>query len=125
MGKVKSSSLAYNQRETRDKQPLDRDLDRSWCHRNTSVKLSWSQPMNPWTEWQHTRMLLPNSMESWAVTKKKKKRYTSVEVTPAAVLITTQWPLVPSFMSVVGYARTFHLVLLHCIGINKYVSILS
>ena len=37
--------LTYNQRETRDKWPLDRDPDRSWCYLHTSVKLSWSQPM--------------------------------------------------------------------------------
>ena len=36
-GKVKSSSLAYNRRETRDKRPLD--PDRSWCHLHTSVTL--------------------------------------------------------------------------------------
>ena len=46
-GKVKSSSLAYNRRETRDKRPLIRDPDRTWCHLHTNVKLSWSQPMNP------------------------------------------------------------------------------
>ena len=53
---MKSSSLAYNRRETRDKLPLGRDPDRSWCHHPTSVKLSWSQPMDSWTERQHTRM---------------------------------------------------------------------
>ena len=41
--------LAYNQSETWDKQSLGRDPDRSWCHRHTSVKLFWSQPMAPWT----------------------------------------------------------------------------
>ena len=56
-------------RETRDKRPLGRDPDRSWCHCHTSAKLSLSQPMDPWTEWQHTRML-PMSMETWAATKK-------------------------------------------------------
>ena len=44
-GKVKSSSLAYNRRETRDKQPLVRDPGRSWCHFHNSVKLFWSQSM--------------------------------------------------------------------------------
>ena len=38
-GKVKSSNLAYNRRETRDKWPLGRDPDSSWCHVHTSVKL--------------------------------------------------------------------------------------
>ena len=47
--KAKSSSLAYNRRETRDKQPLGRDLDESWGHLHTSVKLYQSQPMAPWT----------------------------------------------------------------------------
>ena len=47
--KVKSSSLAKNRRETRDKRPLDREPDRSWCHLHTSVKLVWSQPVDPWT----------------------------------------------------------------------------
>ena len=41
--KVKSSNITYNWRETRDKRPLDKDPDRSWCHRHTSVKLFWSQ----------------------------------------------------------------------------------
>ena len=38
-GKVKSSSLAYNRRETRNKRPLGRDPDWGWCHRHISVKL--------------------------------------------------------------------------------------
>ena len=41
-GKVKSFSLAYKQRETRDS-------DRSWCHCHTSIKFFWLQPMAPWT----------------------------------------------------------------------------
>ena len=69
-GKLKSSSLAYNRRETWDKRSLDRNLDRSWCHRHTSVKLSWSQPMDPWSERQNTRMQPLMSMEPWAATKK-------------------------------------------------------
>ena len=37
-------------RETQDKQALDRETDRSWCHRPTSmIELFWSQPMAPWT----------------------------------------------------------------------------
>ena len=39
-------------RETRDKRPLGRDPDRSWCHRHT------------------TSILPPMSMESWTATKK-------------------------------------------------------
>ena len=32
--KVNISSLAYNRHETRDKRPLGRGPDRSWCHRH-------------------------------------------------------------------------------------------
>jgi hypothetical protein len=46
---VKRSSLAYNRHETRDKTPLGRDPDRSWCHRHPSVKLFWLLPMASWT----------------------------------------------------------------------------
>ena len=35
---MKSSSLAYNQRGTRDKRMLDRDPDRSRCHLHNSLK---------------------------------------------------------------------------------------
>ena len=38
-GKVKSSSLAYNRRKTREKRPLGRVPDRSWYDLHTSVKL--------------------------------------------------------------------------------------
>jgi hypothetical protein len=48
-GKVKSFVLVYNRHETWDKRPLGRDSDRRWCHCHTNVKLSWLQPMNPWT----------------------------------------------------------------------------
>ena len=53
---------AYNWCETRDKRLLGRDPDRSWCHRYTSVKQSWSQPM----AWAAAH----SSMEPWARTKK-------------------------------------------------------
>ena len=48
-GKVKSFSLAYNRRETREKRPLAKDPDTSWCHLHTSVQLFWSQTMAPRT----------------------------------------------------------------------------
>ena len=67
-GKVKSSRPSL--RDTRDKRPLGRDPDRSWCHCYVSAKLSWSQAMHPWTERQHTHMLLLMSMDPWAETKK-------------------------------------------------------
>ena len=45
-----------------------------------------------------------------------------VAVTPAPVHFPTQWPLVPSFPSVVDWARTFHLtvvnILATCYGTN-------
>ena len=46
-GKLKTSRPSL--RETRDKRTLGRDPDRSWCHSHTSVKLSWSKLMSPWT----------------------------------------------------------------------------
>ena len=48
-GKLQSSSLPYNRRETRDKWPLGRDPDRGLYHLHTRVKLFWSQSMIPWT----------------------------------------------------------------------------
>ena len=49
----------------------------------------------------------------WSHGLQPKKLYTSVVVTPAPVQVPTLWPLVPSFMSVIGQARTFHLVLVN------------
>ena len=83
-------------RETRDKRPLDRDPDRSRCHRHTSVKLSWSQSMHPWTEWQHTHMLSLMSMGHWLRPKKLYHTH-GVAVTPGPVRVPIQRPLVPSF----------------------------
>ena len=56
--------LAYNRNETRDKWPLGREPDWGWCHLHTNVKLSWLQPMDPRTEWQHTCML-PLMFDLW------------------------------------------------------------
>ena len=87
-GKVKSSRpIPYNRCKTRDKRPLVKDLDRSWCHYHTPVKLSGSQLMDSWTERQHARMLRPMSMEPWTATK---KALTSVEMTLAPVRVPTQ-----------------------------------
>ena len=47
--RLKVLGLAYNRRETRDKRPLARYSDISWCHLHTSVKLFWSQPKDPWS----------------------------------------------------------------------------
>ena len=41
--------VSTNRRETQNKWPLGRDLDRSWCHHNTNVKLFWSVSMEPFT----------------------------------------------------------------------------
>ena len=79
---MKSSSLAYNRHETRDKQPLDTEPYRSWCSRHTSVKFFWSQPIDPWrSERQHTLMLPPMSMEPWVATKKS-LHYCSGDTSP-------------------------------------------
>ena len=48
-GKVKSSHPSLQPTFTWDKQPLGRDLDRSWCYRHTGVKLIWWQLMALWT----------------------------------------------------------------------------
>ena len=40
-GKVKSSRPSLC--ETRDKRPLGREPDRSWCHTTSTIKLFWSQ----------------------------------------------------------------------------------
>ena len=47
-GGLKSSRPSL--RETRDKRPLDKESNNSWCHRHTTsmIKLFWSQPMAPW-----------------------------------------------------------------------------
>ena len=67
---MKSSSLAYNRRETRDKRSLGRDLDRSWCHLHNSVKLFWSQPMAPWASVAAYDCAAAQSMDPWAAIKK-------------------------------------------------------
>ena len=66
-GKVKISRPSL--RETRDKRLLGRDLNRSWCHCHTSLKLFLSQSMDPWSKRQHSRMLPSISMEPWAAIK--------------------------------------------------------
>ena len=75
---MKSSSLAYNQRETRDKRLLGRDPERSWCHLHISVKLFWSQPMAQW----HMSVLL---LSPWTHGLQPTKLYINVAVTPAPI----------------------------------------
>ena len=57
-------------RETQDKQLLGRDPDRSLCHRHTSVKLFWSQPMASWTSAEAYKCAAAQSVDPWAATKK-------------------------------------------------------
>ena len=68
--KMKSFSLAYNEHETRDKRPLGRFLDRSWCQLYTSIKLFWSQPMAPWTSVASYKCAASKFMDPWAAIKK-------------------------------------------------------
>ena len=56
--------------ETRGKRPLGRDPDKSWCHRHTSVKLSWSKSMTPWTQAVAYECAAAQFMDQWAATKK-------------------------------------------------------
>ena len=102
----KSSSLAYNRRETRDKRPLGRDTDRSWCHLRTSVKVFWSQSMVSWTSAAVNECAVAQSMDPWAANKKAVHQcsgYTS----SAPVRVPSQRSPVPSFASVVGQAENF------------------
>ena len=63
------SSLAYNRREIRDKRPLGRGPDRSWCHLHT-IKLSWSLPVVSWTSATAYECAAARSMDPLAATKK-------------------------------------------------------
>ena len=60
-GKVNSSSLAYNRRETRDKQPLHRTRT-IWCHLHTSTLAAAY-------EYGSIRAAA-HSMDAWTATKK-------------------------------------------------------
>ena len=105
--KVKSSRRRLH--ETRDKRPLGRESDRSWCHRNTTstIKLFWSQLMSPWVsaasyeQGEKFSTFVCCRRCLWSHGLRPKKLYTSVEVIPAPVRVPTQRPLVPSFMFVV------------------------
>ena len=74
--------LANNWCDTEDKRPYGRDPDRSWCHHHTGVKPFRLQSMDSWT----------------AI----KKAYPTMAVTPVPLQVSTLWPLVMSFTSVVG-----------------------
>ena len=68
-GKVKSSSIAYNRRETRNKRPVGWEPDRSWCHLLTGVKLFWSQLMASWISAAAYECAAAQSMDPWAAIK--------------------------------------------------------
>ena len=59
-------------RETRDKRPLDRESNRSWCYLHTTcmIKLFWSRPMAPWTSAAAYECAATQSMYPWAAIKK-------------------------------------------------------
>ena len=67
---MKSSIVTYNRCKTRQKRLLGRDPGRSRCHLHTSVKLSWSQPIAPWTSPAAYECDAAQSMDPWAATKK-------------------------------------------------------
>ena len=66
----KVQGLAYNQCETRDKWPLGKDPNRSWCH---------------------TRMLRPMSMEPWGCDQKSFKLTYLTTSSPAPSVIPSMW----------------------------------
>ena len=100
---MKRSRLAYNRRETRDKWPLGRHPDRSWCHLHTILKLFWFAVRDS----MDFGVLVFCRRFPWSHGLRPKKLYTSVEVTPALVRVPTQRSLVPSFHT--GKAEKFSL----------------
>ena len=77
-------NLAYDRRETRDKWPLGRGPDRSWCHLRTRVKLSCRSP------WLHGHWRLHSSVLSlspWIHGLRPRKLYTSGAVSLAPVRV--------------------------------------
>ena len=86
--------LAYNRRGTRDKQPLGRDPDRSWCHRPTNVKHFGRSP--------RIHVLSGNTLVCyrrgpWSHGLRPKNIYTSVAVTSAPFWVPIQQPVVLGF----------------------------
>ena len=100
--------------EARDKRPFGRDPDRSCSHLQISVTLFRSQPMATWTSaaaYEYSAADIHAAMGS-----DQKNLYTHVKVTPDPVRVPTHRPLVPSFTSVVSYARTFRRALVHVLA---------
>ena len=115
-------------RETRDMRPLDRESNRSWCHRHTKsmIKLFWSQPMAPWASravyGQGEKFLaLPTPDLKLETSGRWVRTRTGAGVTSTLLSsfldcspwihgmssstphrVPTQWSLVPSFSLVVG-----------------------
>ena len=80
---------------------------------HASVKLSWSQPLDQWTERQHTCMLPPMSMEPCAATKNALHQYGSDTSSYPGPYPTAACP---EFYVGQARSRTFHLTYL-CPGI--------
>ena len=57
VGKVKSSSLAYNRCKTQDKRPLDRDRDGSQCQHDTMIMIKLFGRI-PWLHRQESFLLV-------------------------------------------------------------------
>ena len=89
---------AYNRLETRDKRPFGRDPDRGW-YPATLVKSFLGR--NPLIYGLSGITLVSCRRFPWSHGLRSKKRYTSVEVTPAPVRFPAQRSVVLSFMSVV------------------------
>ena len=87
VGKAKSSWPSLQPMWNWDKRLLDRGLDKSWCHRHSSVEIFWSQPMNPWT-WVAAHPYAADDVHG-VMSCDQKKLYNSVVVTPAPVRIPT------------------------------------
>ena len=99
LARWKVLGLVYNRRETRDKRPLGRNQDRSWCHCHTIVSFLGC---SPWIHGLSSSTLICSGRCPWSHGPRPKKLYTSVEVTSAPVWVPTQWLLIPSSASVVG-----------------------
>ena len=69
-GGLKSSSLAYNRRETRDKLPLGKEPDWSRCNLHTRLKLFGSRSMATWISSAAYECAAAQSMHPWTAIKK-------------------------------------------------------
>ena len=90
----KFQGLANNRRETRDKRPLVRHPDKSWCHRHTIVSFLG---LSTWIHELSGSTLVCCCRCLWSQWVRPEKLYTIVEVASATVRVSNQWTLVPSF----------------------------